>query len=234
MSRALFISAHPDDIELACGGTALLLKSKGYDIHLLICTHGDKGTHDRTMTADELMRIRELEQGEASRMMGLSSYQFLEYLDGELIYSKELVERITFHIRRICPDILITFDPFKRYQLHSDHRAVGLATLDARLSAKMPLYYPGQLKGNIDICEVKEIWLFDPDEANFWLDVSSVWNRRFDMLTAHNSQLENIMDEVINFITMKAKKSGKKKESPYTEAFRRISFNRFYFYADGI
>ncbi|MCL5986133.1 MAG: PIG-L family deacetylase [Actinobacteria bacterium] len=233
MSRVLFISAHPDDIELACGGTVLLLKSKHYELHLLICTHGDKGTHDRTLTAAELMRIRESEQRKASSIMGLKSHHFLEYLDGELIHSKELVEKITFHIRRVCPDMLITFDPFKRYQLHSDHRSVGLAALDARLSAKLPLYYPNQLKEGLDVCEVKEIWLFDPDEANFWLDVSSVWDKRFEMLTAHESQLEKIMNEVREFITMEAKKSGEKIGASYAEAFRRISFNRFYFYADG-
>jgi LmbE family N-acetylglucosaminyl deacetylase len=233
MSRALFVSAHPDDVELACGGTVLLLKSKGYELHLLICTRGDKGTHDRTLTNIEMMRIRESEQREASRIMGLKSHHFLEYLDGELIYSKELVGEITFHIRRVCPDILITFDPFKRYQLHSDHRSVGLATLDARLSAKLPLYYPNQLREGLDVCEVKEIWLFEPDEANFWLDVSSVWDRRFEMLAAHKSQLEKIMNDVREFITMEAKKSGEKIGASHAEALRRISFNRSYFYADG-
>ena len=233
MNRALFVSAHPDDIELACGGTVLLLKSKGYEIHFLICTHGDKGTHDRTITPVEMISIRESEQGKANRMMGLSSCQFLEYLDGELIYSKELAERITFQIRRVCPDILVTFDPFNKYQLHSEHRAVGFATLDARLSAKMPLYYPDQLNENISVCEIKEMWLFDPDEANFWLDVSSVWNERLDILAAHSSQLENIMDEVVSVITIKAKSLGEKIKSDYAEAFRRITFNKFYFYADG-
>jgi LmbE family N-acetylglucosaminyl deacetylase len=209
------------------------LKSKGCELHLLICTRGDKGTHDRTLTAVEMIKIRESEQREASRIMGLKSHYFLEYLDGELTYSKELVREITFYIRKVCPDVLITFDPFKRYQLHSDHRSVGLATLDARLSAKLPLYYPDQLKEGFNICDVKEIWLFEPDEANFWLDISSVWDRRFEMLAAHRSQLGKIMSSIREFITMEANKSGKKIGTPYAEAFRRISFSKFYFYADG-
>jgi len=232
VSKVLFVSAHPDDIELACGGTVLLLKSKGYELNLLICTRGDKGTHDKAMTVGEIMNIRELEQKEASKIMGLKSLYFLEHMDGELLYSKELVEEITFYIRKVCPDILITFDPFKRYQLHSDHRSVGFAVIDARLSAKLPLYYPDQLREGLEVCNVKEMWLFEPDEANFWLDVSSVWEMRFKMLNAHKSQLEAIIKDVKKSISEKAKKIGQKISVPYAESFKRINFNNTYFYSD--
>jgi len=82
--RALAVSAHPDDTEFGCAGTAALWSQQGWEFYYLICTNGDKGSDDPAMTPEKLAPIRQQEQREAAAVSGVKDVFFLGYEDGEL------------------------------------------------------------------------------------------------------------------------------------------------------
>ena len=69
--RVLVITAHPDDCEFGAGGTVAKFVKEGKDVGLVVVTNGDKGSSDRAMTSARLAAIREEEQRNASRALGV-------------------------------------------------------------------------------------------------------------------------------------------------------------------
>ena len=82
--RAMLIYAHPDDIEFAAGGTAAKWAKYGCDVHYVIITDGNVGSHEEGMTADRLIETRRSEQRAAAEVAGAKSCIFLGYHDGLL------------------------------------------------------------------------------------------------------------------------------------------------------
>src|SRR5919205_2760347 len=82
--RALVIGAHPDDNEFGAGGTVAKLAAQGGDITFIICTNGNKGSHDPEMSSYRLSEIREAEQRAAAEAIGVEQVLFLRNNDGEL------------------------------------------------------------------------------------------------------------------------------------------------------
>ncbi|MEJ5202472.1 MAG: PIG-L family deacetylase, partial [Anaerolineales bacterium] len=62
----LVIVAHPDDAESYCGGTIVRLTRGGNHVRLVLCTNGDRGSHDRALGPTDLVRVRQQEQEEAA------------------------------------------------------------------------------------------------------------------------------------------------------------------------
>jgi LmbE family N-acetylglucosaminyl deacetylase len=124
--RILVMMAHPDDAEFICGGTVARLVAEGHDVHYLLVTRGDKGNYDPDMTSERLMVIREQEQRNAAAVLGVQSVTFLEgYRDGEVEVSLTLRRALALEVRKICPDIVFSFDPWKMNEPHPDHRATA-------------------------------------------------------------------------------------------------------------
>src|SRR5216684_4520786 len=130
--RILVIIAHPDDAESFSGGTMARLAQEGKEIYYLVITRGDKGSNDPGITPERLSSIREEEQRNAALLLGVQSVMFLEgYSDGYVEASFKLRGELVRKIRELKPDVVFTFDPWKRYELHPDHRATGICTFDA-------------------------------------------------------------------------------------------------------
>ncbi len=81
---ALAVYAHPDDADVACGGTLARWAKAGSAVHLVVCTDGGKGTFDPTVKSKKLVATRAIELEESSALIGLSSVTNLGYPDGEL------------------------------------------------------------------------------------------------------------------------------------------------------
>ena len=134
--RVLGVFAHPDDPEFFCGATFARWAAEGAEITFVIATSGDKGSADPAMTHTALSALRETEERNAARVLGVKDVIFLRYPDGELYPTLELRRDITRLIRLKRPDIVVTLDPTvfwfgTRGVNHPDHRAIGAATLDA-------------------------------------------------------------------------------------------------------
>jgi LmbE family N-acetylglucosaminyl deacetylase len=177
--RVLVIMAHPDDAESFCGGTMACLAAEGREIHYLVITKGDKGSHDPNMTPERLSSIREEEQRQAAKILGVQMVTFLDgYYDGAIEPTLTLRQELTLRIRTWQPDVVFTFDPWKRYELHPDHRAAGICTVDALAVARDPMTYPEQLHSGITYHNVKQAYFFNTDEPNHWVDISAVMDKK--------------------------------------------------------
>ena len=124
IARLLVIVAHPDDIESWCAGTICHLTDAGKHVAYVLCTSGDKGTSDPTQTPQQVAALREAEQIEAARILGVETVTFLRWPDSEVEPTLALRRELVRQIRRHRPDLVITHDPVPPYRLHPDHRAV--------------------------------------------------------------------------------------------------------------
>lgn len=184
------ILAHPDDGESLCGGTLAKLVAEGCTVRYLIATRGDKGSADPTMTSERLIPIREQEQHEAAKVLGVQEIVFLNgYYDGLLEPTLQLRQELVLAIRRWQPDIVFTFDPWKHYEIHPDHRAIGTCAFDAIAAARGRLSYPEQLQDGITAHNVRQVYFFATDQPNHWVDITETIEQKIEARCQHASQI---------------------------------------------
>lgn len=199
--RILFIIAHPDDADFLCGGTVACLAEEGKDLHYLLVTRGDRGSADPQMTPERLSNIREEEQREAARIQGVQTVTFLDgYHDGEVEPTLALRREIAFIIRQWKPDTVFTLDPWKRNELHPDHRAVGICVVDAIACARGIMYYPEQFQKGATPHSIKDIYYFNTDRANYWVNFSHMVEKKGAAIRAHKSQMTSKHDDIFAYI----------------------------------
>lgn len=228
--RVLVIGAHPDDPEFACGGTSARWASEGREVYYLVCTRGDKGTHDTEMTAERLVQIREAEQRAAAAVIGAKEVTFLDFQDGELAPTLEFREAIVREIRRIRPRVVCTHDPTTVYTNgsinHPDHRAVGTATLDAVYpTARDRLQFPSHEQSGLLPHKVEEVYLWGSTNPNEWIDISVSFDRKIEALRCHVSQVGNA-ENLASRMRERAQQVGEPHGIPLAEAFARVGLAR--------
>jgi len=94
--------------------------------------------------------------------------------------------------RRFRPRRLLAWDPWRRYELHPDHRAAGLATLDAVVAAGNPHYFPEQIAEGAAPHQVPEVYLYGTGEPDAWLDITITFERKVAAIACHRSQVERM------------------------------------------
>ena len=221
LRTVMVIGAHPDDPEFGCAATIAKWASVGRQIDYVLLTSGDKGSHDPSMRPGQVAAVREREQRAAAQELGVRSVRFLRYPDGLLVNTLALRQQICALIRELKPDIVLTIDPWRRYQLHPDHRAAGQAALDAVWAAREWYLFPEQLLDD-EPWRVKEIYLFWTDQADHWEDVSDSIDRRVAALRHHDSQVNGRMDRVEERIRKGAAEVGEQHDCAYAEGFKLI------------
>ncbi len=188
--RALVIGAHPDDNEFGAGGTIAKLTQQGWQVIFIICTNGNKGSHDDGMSSYILSETREAEQRAAAAKLGVQKVIFLRNNDGELEPTTALRAEIALYIRYFKPHAVYTHDPWKQYMLHPDHRAVGFATIDGIVSARDHLYMPGLGQIGITVWRPKHLYLWSAEQPDYTEDVSDVMDQKIAALEEHHTQLD--------------------------------------------
>jgi LmbE family N-acetylglucosaminyl deacetylase len=221
----LGIQAHPDDIDFSSGGTVAKFVRDGHEVHYLSVTSGNKGSHDRTVDPAALAELREREQEEAARRLGVRSCRFLRYNDGEVEVNLTLRRQIARVIREVRAYTIMTFDPWRPYQLHPDHRATGLAALDAVIAARDHLFFPEQLRDGIDIARVHEAYLFGAADPDTWVDITDTMTIKFHATTAHASQIRDDLAEREKRQRARAHEIGEPHGLEYAEAFKVLHLN---------
>src|SRR5215212_7351073 len=137
--RLLAVFAHPDDESMGMGGTLAKYSTEGVETHLVCATRGERGwfgpaEQNPGLSALGQLRTKELEK--AVQELGMKRPYFLDYIDGEVDQANplEAIGKIVSHIRRIKPQVVVTFPPDGNYG-HPDHIAVGQFTHAAILCA---------------------------------------------------------------------------------------------------
>jgi LmbE family N-acetylglucosaminyl deacetylase len=229
-TRVLAIGAHPDDIEFGAGGTVAKWAAAGAAVTMLIVTDGSKGTWDSEVDPDSLAATRLAEQAAAARTLGAVSVRHLDHVDGELEYSMDLRKEMCRQIRDIRPDVVLSHDPWQRYQLHPDHRATGWAVLDGVVSARDHLFFPEQ---DLAAHRPAAVLLWSADEPDHWEDISGTFETKIDALLCHSSQGTTTMggaeqnqqsrQEFIDRMRNWAGKQGVSAGLDAAESFKRIT-----------
>ncbi|MDP8958606.1 MAG: PIG-L family deacetylase [Actinomycetota bacterium] len=230
--RALTIGAHPDDAEFGAGGTLTRWASEGCRVSMLVITDGSKGTWEPDLQPGELVEVRKDEQRRAAEVLGAEEAIFLDRIDGELQPDPALREELCLWVRRLRPEVVLTHDPWRRYMLHPDHRAAGWAAIDAIVSARDHLFFPGQLGGEVTAHRPDWILLWSADEPDYWEDISLTLDRKVAALLCHSSQGASTMggahrDESRRVAFRErmaewAADQGRPPGLPAAEAFKRI------------
>ncbi len=225
--RAMVIAPHPDDAEIGCGGTIAKWLAEGWEVVYVICTNGDKGSRDLTMTSERLAAIREQEQLEAAKTLGVSKVVMLGHPDGSLedtpAFRGELVRLIRTH----RPDIVLTCDPYRRNPyLHRDHRITGTVALDAIFPySRDHLSYPEHLAEGLLPHRVREIYLWGSDSADTFVDITETFDLKMATLRCHASQIgQNPGSDFGERWRERAAQIGESQGLRLAEGFRRIQF----------
>lgn len=225
-SRVMVVVAHPDDMEFSSAGTVARFADAGFDVVLVQVTSGDKGTDRRDISSADLAALREAEEREASKRLGVKTVEFLRCGDGELVPDLTLREKIVRQIRKHRPDIVISHDPFRPYALHPDHRAVGTATVDSVYpTARDPLYFPEHLEAGLEPHKVAELWLYGSESPDKFIDISGTIDRKIHALKAHESQV-GTAETLEERMRDRARELGKDHGLEYAEAFKVIRMRR--------
>jgi LmbE family N-acetylglucosaminyl deacetylase len=196
-ARFMVIAAHPDDAEFGPAGTAATWIDAGSEGWLVCCTSGDQGGEDPDADPLELAALRETEQRAASAILGYAGVTFLHQPDGALANDLALREQLVREIRTFRPDAVLATDPETIFYRdgginHTDHRAAGLAAVDAVYpAARNPMAFPALARSGLAAHDVRRLYLFWSDKPNAWVDISGALERKIAALGAHASQIKH-------------------------------------------
>jgi LmbE family N-acetylglucosaminyl deacetylase len=220
--RAMTIFAHPDDTEFSCSGTVAKWGRGGCEITYVLCTSGNVGTHDAKYSLESIAALREQEQRNACAVLGVQRIEFLRHDDCCLVADLTLRRELVGLIRKYKPEVVFCGDPTQLFWAHRinhpDHRAAGLAAVDAVFPcASMELLWPEEGPAH----EVHGVYVRDLTFADTWIDVTETIELKIKALTEHHSQLDGFPG-LADMIRKRSADTGKDHGMSYAEGFRVI------------
>jgi bacillithiol biosynthesis deacetylase BshB1 len=175
---ALAIGAHPDDVELGCGGTVALLARQGRKVGLLHLTRGEMGTRGTT-------EERTAEAEAAARALGAVELAFLDCGDGGLRFGAAEEDALIARLRQWRPDLVLGPTPHDRHPDHGRaHQLVEAACFYAGLRNRAPAAGPPHRPAAV--FSYMQHDLFPPA---FVVDVTAAWEAKIAAMRAYRSQL---------------------------------------------
>ncbi|MBL9007895.1 MAG: PIG-L family deacetylase [Myxococcales bacterium] len=195
--RIAAVYAHPDDGEFFAAGTLAKWAAAGHTVYALCATRGDLGSKRRDVTRDDLAATRAAELGRALHLLGAQPPILLGFPDGFLRdHAAALRERLIYWFRRLRIDRVLTFDPWKRYEIHPDHIEAGRIASEAAVFSCFPLLHPEHLCDGVDAAQPKEVWYMMPTEhrPNRIIDISATFQKKVASVLSHSSQIEMLAD----------------------------------------
>lgn len=191
-SKALAVVAHPDDLEFGSAAAIARWTRQGKEIVYCLLTSGEAGIDG--IPPDECAPLREAEQIESARIVGVSTVEFLGQPDGTIEYGVSLRRVITEVIRRHQPEIVITNnfrDTWDGDVLlnQADHINTGRATLDAVRDAANRWVFPDagdRWNG------VRQLWAAGSPSSRHAADTTDTFDLGVQSLRAHNAYIEGL------------------------------------------
>lgn len=226
-ARFMVIVAHPDDADFGPAATAARWIDEGSEGWLACCTSGDAGGDDWRTDPLELAVVREAEQREAARVVGYAGVSFLHQPDGALANDLALREQLVREIRTFRPDAVLCVDPETLFYAdggvnHSDHRAAGMAAVDAVYpAARNAMSFPWLARDGLEPHTVRRLYLFWSNKVTARVDVSTTLDRKLAALREHVSQIRH-PEALESRIREWAREEGAVIGTTAAEAFRVI------------
>ena len=179
----LAIGAHPDDVDLLCGGTLALYAAAGHRVSVAIATNGNVGSP--TLTRDEIAAIRHEEALRSCAVIG-ADLLWLDFDDEWLFDGRETRTAFINAYRQARPDIVIAHDT---RDYHPDHRVAGQVAADARIPPAVRLVETGlpALESIPKLYTMDTVGQLVGGLATY-VDITDVMDTKVAMLTSHVSQ----------------------------------------------
>jgi len=222
--RALAVVAHPDDLEYGAASAVARWTGQGKEVSYVLATRGEAGIDG--MSPDEAGPLREEEEKRGAAIVGASHVEFLGHADGAVEYGLELRRHLAGAIRRLRPEIVVTmnFDLTwgeSGYVNHADHRALGLATLDACRDAANRWLYPELGDGWKG---VQAAYVAAAEEPTHYVDVTETIDVGIASLREHRAYLEGLGGEFDpdDFLRNNAQSAGKTAGCDLAVLFRQL------------
>ena len=224
--RAMIVVAHPDDAEYGCSGTVALWSRQDVEVIYVICTDGSKGSSDPNVEVEKLVKIRQKEQRDACRVLGVKDVVFLGYEDAMLEPTLALRKDLTREIRRYKPDALICGNPVRDlsgqgYLGHPDHFAAAEAAMSAVFpAARDRMTFPDLLAEGLEPHKVRDLLVMDREKADTWIDISETIDVAIDGLRQHVSQVGRLGEEHLEWLKAHKQRAGELHDMKFAEGFK--------------
>jgi LmbE family N-acetylglucosaminyl deacetylase len=220
----LAVYAHPDDPDVAAGGTLAAWARSGAAVDVCIAAEGDKGSLDPAQDLADLVSRRRREVAAAGAVLGVRAHHWLGYADGALEDDDDLRRRIVEVVRQTRPEVVVGSDPTavffgRQYVNHRDHRVLGWATIDAVApAAGNPHYFP---EGGAPH-PVSALYLSGTLEPDLWVDISDTIDAKAEALACHTSQVGDPGEWLRGAVRQRAEDAGREAGVPFAESFRQV------------
>lgn len=191
--RVLAVMAHPDDIEMTCAGTLILLRRAGWDVHLATMTAGDLGTATRSRA--EIGRVRKKEAAASATLLG-ASYTCLGFSDLTIVYGEKAKRPVSALLRLVRPDLVIVPSPV---DYMADHEETPRIVREAAFASTVPNWKASLNGKRPRPCDKLPAILYaDPIDnvdhfgrrvaAQYVVDITESVDLKERMLACHDSQ----------------------------------------------
>jgi LmbE family N-acetylglucosaminyl deacetylase len=220
----MVIIAHPDDAEFGAAGSVARWIRDGRSVVYVVCTNGEKGTTDRSMTPAALTQIRQKEQQSAARELGVRRVIFLGMPDQQLEETPAFRENLVRLIRTHRPEIVLSSDPYRRYLWHRDHRIVGQVVMDALFPyARDHMAYPDMMAEGLEPHKVREALFFGAEDVNHHIDVTETFAQKLAALQCHKSQVRELsVGDLEAWLKDRCRQMAEGSSYTLAEAFYRV------------
>ncbi|TDD13845.1 PIG-L family deacetylase [Kribbella turkmenica] len=220
--KALAVVAHPDDLEFGTAAAIARWTGQGKEVVYCLLTSGEAGIDG--VAPDECGPLREAEQIESARIVGVSAVEFLGQPDGTIEYGVALRRVITSVIRRHQPEIVITNnfrDTWDGDVLlnQADHINTGRATLDAVRDAANRWIFPdaGERWNG-----VRQVWAGSSPGSRHAADTTDTLDVGVESLRAHKAYIDGLNQpefDPADFLEGLSRSAGTRLGTKYAAAF---------------
>ncbi len=190
--RAVAAVAHPDDLEYGAAAAVARWTAQGREVSYVIATRGEAGIAG--LPPERVRPIREDEERRSAAVVGVREVVFLDHPDGLVEYGVPLRRDLAAQFRRLRPDIVIALN----FELtwgdsgavnHADHRAVGLAVLDACRDAANPWLFPD---AGPPWPGIKDVYVAASGDPTHYVDVTATMEAGIASLREHSAYIEGL------------------------------------------
>lgn len=193
--RALVVVAHPDDVEFGAAAAVARWTDQGKTVVYCMVTSGEAGID--ALPPDECRVVREREQVESAREVGVDVVEFLGLPDGVLEPTVALRAAIAEQVRRHRPDVVITNNHHDTWGGSSpnqaDHMAVGRSTIHAVQDAGNRWIHTEQLVDGLEPWgDVRQVWMAGSPASGHGVDTTATFDRGVASLEAHRAYIDGL------------------------------------------
>jgi LmbE family N-acetylglucosaminyl deacetylase len=190
--RAVAAVAHPDDLEYGAAAAVARWTAQGREVSYVIATRGEAGIAG--LPPERVRPVREDEERRSAAVVGVREVVFLDHPDGLVEYGVALRRDLAAEFRRLRPDIVIAMN----FELtwgdggavnHADHRAVGLAVLDACRDAANPWLFPD---AGPPWSGIRHAYVAASGDPTHYVDVTATIEAGIASLREHSAYIEGL------------------------------------------